>query len=927
MKELFGKLTGTSLENKQENNDRDNTIEILSQAIDAIVTIDENNNVTFYNDAAERLWGHPRENVIGNNVKFLVPDEIKANHDHLVNANRTTGVDKIVGTNREIEIQRADGERIWGNLSLSKVKNGDKIHYTAFVRDITKERENKEFINQTLEQAIDPVVTINENNEVVLFNKAAEALWGYTKDEVIGHNVKMLVPKAIQHMHDDYVNTNRTTKQDKIVGKRREIEVPRKDGSTVWCILSLSRIEVGNKISYTAFVRDITEERQQREYIEQTLEQAIDAVVAIDPDNNVITFNKAAENLWGYSREEVIGKNVKMLVPADIQPAHDSFVNNNRTTSIDKIVGSSREVPVFKKNGEQGWGNLALSKVKQGDDIYYTAFVKDVTEEVILREQFKTLSLVANKTDNSVIITDANGLVEYVNPGFAKLTGYTIDQVKGKKPGSFLQGPDTDQAARERIRNKLDAREPFYEEILNYDQNQQPYWISLAINPVFDDNGELIKFISIQANINATKLKALEFNYKLDAIGRANAVAEFDLEGRIVSCNELYQGLFNATSENDLIGKRLESLIESEYTSGKFFKDMWSKLSSGDFIIGEFKHKCLKGNPLWINGSFNPIFDTSGEISKFVLFGTDVTAKKRGIEDISSSLQALSTGDLNTQLNGEYDTEFNMLRDDLNKSTMKLKSTMSSILHIADSVANGSSEIAKGNSDLQQRVESQAASLEQTSSSMEELTSSADANTSNAKAANEKANHAGIVADDGKKLVSKAVSAMSEINSASRKISDIISVIDEIAFQTNLLALNAAVEAARAGEQGRGFAVVAGEVRNLAQRSATAAKEIGALINDTVSKVEEGTTLVNTSGESLEKIADAVKEVSQMVEGITEASIAQLDGIQQTNQAVTSMDAITQQNAALVEEANAASMEMSEAAKQMARDLAYFTIK
>jgi len=171
---------------------------ILEQAVDAIVTIDENNIVTFYNDAAEKLWGYPRAQVLGRNVKQLVPDEIRANHDNLVNANRNTGVDKIVGTNRAIEVQRADGNRIWANLSLSKVKIGGKIHYTAFVRDITKEKEASEFIQQTLEQAIDPVVTIDENNDVIIFNSAAEKLWGYGRDEVIGNNVKMLVPQEIQ---------------------------------------------------------------------------------------------------------------------------------------------------------------------------------------------------------------------------------------------------------------------------------------------------------------------------------------------------------------------------------------------------------------------------------------------------------------------------------------------------------------------------------------------------------------------------------------------------------------------------------------------------------------------------------------------------------------------------------------------------------
>ena len=342
-----------------------NLQEVLMQAIDAVVTINSSNKITFYNNAAEQLWGCKRSEVMGENVKMLVPSAIKNKHDELIDANRNTGIDKIVGTSRDVEIHRKDGSIIWGNLSLSKVKSGKNAIYTAFVKDITKEKESREIINQTLEQAIDAVVTIDENNNVTFFNKAAETLWGYAREEVVGKNVKMLVPSVIQKNHDDMVNRNRTTGEDKIVGTSRDVEIHRKDGEILWGNLSLSKVNLGHKILYTAFVKDITKEKESREIINQTLEQAIDAVVTIDENNNVTFFNKAAETLWGYAREEVVGKNVKMLVPSVIQKNHDDMVNRNRTTGEDKIVGTSRDVEIHRKDGEILWGNLgSVAKFK-----------------------------------------------------------------------------------------------------------------------------------------------------------------------------------------------------------------------------------------------------------------------------------------------------------------------------------------------------------------------------------------------------------------------------------------------------------------------------------------------------------------------------------------------------------------------------------
>lgn len=296
------------------------------------------------------------------------------------------------------------------------------------------------------------------------------------------------------------------------------------------------------------------------------------------------------------------------------------------------------------------------------------------------------------------------------------------------------------------------------------------------------------------------------------------------------------------------------------------------------------------------------------------------------ISDTIRVFDALAHGNLTRKIDEDYQGAFDKLKQDANSTVDRLTDIITRIRDSASTVATGASEIAQGNADLSKRTESQASSLEETASSMEEMTSAVKQTGENSVHANDLASSAKQKAQSGGDVVSKAVDAMDEINHSSKKIADIIGVIDEIAFQTNLLALNAAVEAARAGEQGRGFAVVAGEVRNLAQRSAGAAKEIKDLIRDSVDKVDAGTALVNESGKTLNDIIQSVDRVSDMIQEISTAAREQSSGIDQVNAAVAQMDEMTQQNAALVEEASAAGEAMAEQAQSMMQMMEFFSV-
>ena len=317
----------------------------------------------------------------------------------------------------------------------------------------------------------------------------------------------------------------------------------------------------------------------------------------------------------------------------------------------------------------------------------------------------------------------------------------------------------------------------------------------------------------------------------------------------------------------------------------------------------------------------------ASQIFWYVAIGWLISFVTRPLREAVDVADAVASGDLTRRIEVKSGDETGKLLHALKNMNDSLVGIVTEVRSNTDSITTASQEIAQGNADLSERTEEQASSLEETASTMEELTSTVKQNAENAKHANQLASNASDIAVKGGKVVGDVVHTMASISESSRKIVDIISVIDGIAFQTNILALNAAVEAARAGEQGRGFAVVAGEVRNLAQRSAAAAKEIKELINDSVNKVDVGSQQVDHAGETMNEIVQAVKRVTDIMAEISAASDEQSSGIEQVNLAITQMDAVTQQNAALVEEAAAAAEAMQAQAEELMKAVSVFKVE
>ncbi|MDE0855144.1 MAG: methyl-accepting chemotaxis protein, partial [Nevskia sp.] len=386
----------------------------------------------------------------------------------------------------------------------------------------------------------------------------------------------------------------------------------------------------------------------------------------------------------------------------------------------------------------------------------------------------------------------------------------------------------------------------------------------------------------------------------------------------------------------DEVRGRHHSLFVDEATRDSAeYHAFWQKLGRGEYDAARYKRFGKGRREVWIQASYNPILDGSGRPYKVVKFATDVTGQVRAAQALELAVQqtqevvsAARDGNLTVRVPTEGKSgPIELLCGGVNTLVENMALIVRQVKAASGAVESAAKEIASGNSDLAARTEQQAASLEETASSMEELTGTVKQNADNARQANQLSIGASGVARKGGAAMGEVVSTMKAIHQSSRKIVDIIGVIDGIAFQTNILALNAAVEAARAGEQGRGFAVVATEVRSLAQRSAAAAKEIKQLINDSVDKVGNGTALVEQAGQTMDEIVTSVKHVTDIMADISAASNEQSAGIGQVSQAVTLMDESTQQNAALVEEMSAASRALQEQASALVHTVSRFRVE
>lgn len=778
------------------------------------------------------------------------------------------------------------------------------------------------------------IVELNDKGEISHVNENLCHSLKYAANELVGKHHQVLLERADTDKpeYEQFWSALRSGTSQ--VGT---FKLTDKAGKTVWFQGYYAPVMQGSQLrKVVAYLTDITADKLRNLTLqeeEHALNQSF-GVMECDLQGHILECNQVFLAPLEFQRDEVIGKHVSILLKASTAQS-DQY--KQMWDKLKKGQNAKLEICRVSKSGKEYWFSSSyvpiqdttgqLAKVK----VYSYCITEEKQRQIDLQGQISAI----NQTQG-VIQFDMDGKVLDVNQNILNLTGYKREEIVGKHHSIFVSERFKNSQEYKDFWSKLNRGEADVGVYHRYDKQGKDIYLQASYNPIIGLDGKPEKVVKFATDITKAvladkeqKAKAREASMIKQALeSSSNNLMVADNDGVITYMNpttlslmreaaDTFRAIFPSFDPDKLIGQNFDLFHKSPAHQRNLLASLKGQ-HIAELPIGQ----------MFFRLTANPLIDEQGERIGSVVEWVNLTEEKRLENEMKSVVENAVDGDLSTRLDA---TRAKGSAVKTMEAINQLLDTFSDILlrvrEAGETINTAAHEISSGNNDLSSRTEQQASNLEETASSMEQLSSTVRQNAENARQANQMAEAASQVAIRGGDVVGNVVTTMSSINESARKIEDIISVIDGIAFQTNILALNAAVEAARAGEQGRGFAVVAGEVRNLAQRSASAAKEIKELITDSVSKTMEGTKLVESAGETMHEIVTSVQRVTDIMSEITAASAEQSSGINQVNDAVNHMDEVTQQNAALVEEAAAAAESLVEQASTLMDTVNQFKLR
>jgi len=511
----------------------------------------------------------------------------------------------------------------------------------------------------------------------------------------------------------------------------------------------------------------------------------------------------------------------------------------------------------------------------------------------------------ALRKSQAIIEFEPDGTVISANDNFLAVLGYALDEIVGRHHSLFVDPAYAASAEYRDFWDRLRAGAFQADTFRRLGRDGREVWIEAAYNPLLGPDGKVYRVVKTATDVTDKQARAADARGQLEAIDRSQATIEFALDGTVLHANANFCRAMGYALD-EIRGRHHRLFVDPEQTSEAEYEAFWQALRQGQFQAAEYLRLGKGGRRVWIQATYNPILDAAGRPCKVVKYATDITGRKAAVDALGNALQVLASGDLRCRIEERFPDELDGVRHAFNDTVGRFSGMIGDLRRTSGALRSATAEILTGANDLAERTTRQTSAIEETSAAVEQLTRAVEENAESAGHARTNAVSVAAGAAEAGAVMDEANRAMERIALQSAKISNIIGLIDDIAFQTNLLALNASVEAARAGDAGKGFAVVAVEVRRLAQSAANASSEVKGLIEQSGEAVTAGGRLVSTVAEKLTAMAARIEENSGLMEGIAQASREQAASLSEVRTAIRQMDEMTQHNAALVEETNAA---------------------